>query len=150
MPNLAFTAVPGSSDLLSRSRQPVYLQLATIFRRQIESGEWRQGARIPSLEQLCREFGVARMTMHHALSLLDEEGLLTREQRPFALGEVFIEASVFARKPEAFRHGPTVPVPDPFPQLKVTAARQRLSIIAAGAAPIYVPPRPASTPGAQS
>ncbi|MBB1629325.1 GntR family transcriptional regulator [Cupriavidus sp. UME77] len=276
MPNPAFTALPASSDLLSRSRQPVYLQLATIFRRHIESGEWRQGERIPSLEQLCREFGVARMTMHHALSLLDEEGLLTRErgrgtfvkascrerramrlpvswdqvvavgeqldtealsesdgtvtlpdelgmpcaaarapgyhflrrlhrieQRPFALGEVFIEASVFAREPEAFRHGASVPVLDRFPQLKVTAARQRLSIIAAGAesaarlalpvgapvaelrryacvdgvivyyariefpsefvcldfdllatgagaAPVYAPPRPAATPGAQS
>ncbi|MGT2436998.1 hypothetical protein ACU4GH_15295 [Bradyrhizobium betae] len=48
MPNPGFTALPVNSDLLSRSRQPVYLQLATIFRRHIESGEWRQGARIPS------------------------------------------------------------------------------------------------------
>ncbi len=46
-----------SPDLLSRSREPVYLQLATIFRRQIESGEWRQGERIPSLDALCRRFG---------------------------------------------------------------------------------------------
>ena len=66
-----------SSELLARSRQPVYLQLATIFRRQIESGAWRQGERIPSLEELCRQYGVARMTMHHALSMLDEEGTMT-------------------------------------------------------------------------
>ncbi len=58
-----------SSELLSRSRQPVYLQLATIFRRQIESGAWRQGERIPSLEALCRQYGVARM--HHAPCLVD-------------------------------------------------------------------------------
>ncbi len=30
--------MPDATDLLSRSREPVYLQLATIFRRQIESG----------------------------------------------------------------------------------------------------------------
>ncbi|WP_420995724.1 GntR family transcriptional regulator [Cupriavidus sp. 30B13] len=199
-------AFAASGDLLSRSRQPVYLQLATIFRRHIESGEWRPGERIPSLEQLCREFGVARMTMHNALTLLDDEGLLTRErgrgtfvkagcrerrpltlpvswdqavavggrlgtealgesdgpvplpdelglpcsaarapgyhflrrlhrieQKPFALGEVYIEAGVFAREPEAFRQGASVPVLDRFPQLKVTAARQRLSVITAGA-----------------
>lgn len=69
-----------SSELLARSRQPVYLQLATIFRRQIESGAWREGERIPSLEELCRQYGVARMTMHHALSMLDEEGLVARSR----------------------------------------------------------------------
>lgn len=197
---------PLSSELLSRSRQPVYLQLATIFRRQIESGAWRQGARIPSLEQLCRQYGVARMTMHHALSMLDEEGLLERARgrgtfvkalcqarrqvslstswdeavavgaqldteamvesagnvplpddlgmpcsgarapayhflrrlhrldgSPFAVGEVYIEADMFERDPEAFRHGASVPVLDRFPGLSVSTARQRLSIVAAGA-----------------
>lgn len=195
-----------SAELLSRSRQPVYLQLATIFRRQIESGAWRQGERIPSLDELCRQYGVARMTMHHALSMLDEEGLVERSRgrgtfvkasrrarrqvslptswdeavavggqldteamvesagnvplpddlgmpcnaaraadyhflrrlhrldgRPFAVGEVYIEAGVFAREPEAFRHGASVPVLDRFPGLSVSSARQRLSIVAAGA-----------------
>lgn len=50
-----------STELLSRSREPVYLQLATIFRRRIESGVWRPGERIPSLEDLCRR-SVARST----------------------------------------------------------------------------------------
>ncbi|WER50019.1 GntR family transcriptional regulator [Cupriavidus sp. WKF15] len=195
-----------STELLSRSRQPVYLQLATIFRRQIESGAWGPGAQIPSLEALCRQYGVARMTMHQALSLLDEEGLLERsrgrgtfvkagqrpqrrvslstswdeavavgdaidtealvesggnvalpadlglpcsgrrapeyhflrrlhraEGRPFAICEVYIEAGVFAREPEAFRHGASVQVLDRFPGLQVSAARQRLTIVAAGA-----------------
>jgi GntR family transcriptional regulator len=198
--------MPDANDLLSRSREPVYLQLATIFRRQIESGAWRPGEQIPSLEALCRQYGVARMTMHNALSRLDEEGLVERSRgrgtfvkaggrecrrmalpinwnqavavgdklsteaivestadvplpddlgmpcdgrradayhflhrahrtdgRPFAVGEVYIAADVFARDPEAFRHGASVPVLDRFPGLKVNAARQRLSIVPAGA-----------------
>ena len=195
-----------ATALLSRSREPVYLQLATIFRRQIESGAWRLGERIPSLDVLCRQYGVARMTMHHAISQLDAEGLVVRSSgrgtfvkaagrerrqlslpvswdqavavgdqlsteamvestadvalpqdlgmpcegqpapayhflrrahrsagRPFAVGEVYIAADVFAREPEAFRQGASVPVLDRFPGLKVNAARQRLSIVAAGA-----------------
>ncbi len=53
--------------------------------------------------------------------------------RPFAVGEVYLAADVFARYPEAFRHGASVPVLDRFPGLKVNAARQRLSIVPAGA-----------------
>lgn len=55
------------------------------------------------------------------------------EGRPFAVGEVYIEAGVFAREPEAFRQGASVPVLDRFPGLSVSTARQRLSIVAAGA-----------------
>jgi GntR family transcriptional regulator len=49
------------------------------------------------------------------------------------VGEVYIAADVFAREPEAFRQGASVPVLDRFPGLKVNAARQRLSIVPAGA-----------------
>jgi hypothetical protein len=38
--------------------------------------------------------------------------------RPFAVGEVYIAADVFAREPEAFRHGASVPVLDRFPGLR--------------------------------
>ncbi|RZT30879.1 GntR family transcriptional regulator [Cupriavidus agavae] len=199
--------MPDTAELLSRSREPVYLQLATILRRQIESGAWRPGERIPSLDALCRQYGVARMTMHHAISQLDDEGLIARSRgrgtfvktagrtrrqmalpvswdqavavgdqlsteamvestadvalpddlgmpcdgrradayhflkrahrldgRPFAVGEVYIAADVFAREPEAFRQGASVPVLDRFPGLRVNAARQRMSIVPAGAA----------------
>ncbi|AZG15803.1 GntR family transcriptional regulator [Cupriavidus pauculus] len=198
--------MPDANELLSRSREPVYLQLATIFRRQIESGAWQPGEQIPSLDALCRQYGVARMTMHHALSQLDAEGLVDRARgrgtfvkaagrarrpmalptswheavavggqlsteaivestadvslptdlgmpcdfrradayhflhrahrvdgRPFAVGEVYIAADVFAREPEAFRQGASVPVLDRFPGLTVSAARQRLTIVPAGA-----------------
>lgn len=36
----------------SISKQPLYLQLATIFRRRIESGLWPRGEQTPTLEML--------------------------------------------------------------------------------------------------
>lgn len=55
-----------------------YVQLATLFRRRIDSGEWEVGARIPTLEQLVAEHGVARATLRQALGALEAEGLLER------------------------------------------------------------------------
>lgn len=69
---------PQNSEVLSRSRQPLYLQLAAEFRRNIEQGIWAQGAQIPSLEALMRDYQVARMTLRNALGLLVSEGLVRR------------------------------------------------------------------------
>lgn len=55
-----------------------YLQLALLFRRRIEVGEWRVGERIPTLEELVAESGVARATVRQALGELEAEGLLAR------------------------------------------------------------------------
>lgn len=73
----ALRVVGGTSDL---SRSPVarYIQLATLFRNRIASGEWPVGSRIPNVDDLAREFSVARGTMREALGLLEQEGLLQR------------------------------------------------------------------------
>jgi len=61
-------------------RSPVsrYIQLATLFRNRIASGEWPVGTRIPNVDELAAEFAVARGTMREALGLLEQEGLLER------------------------------------------------------------------------
>lgn len=64
----------------SISKQPLYLQLATIFRRRIESGLWPRGEQTPTLEMLMREFGVGRVTVRSALAELEAEGLLVRSR----------------------------------------------------------------------
>lgn len=46
----------------------------------IESGEWGEGARIPSETRLVAELGVSRMTVHGALRDLAAEGVLLRRQ----------------------------------------------------------------------
>lgn len=57
---------------------PIYVQLVTVFRRMIESGEWPLEERIPVLEDLASEYGVARATVRQALGFLEQEGLIAR------------------------------------------------------------------------
>lgn len=63
---------------LDRSAVSRYIQLATLFRRRIESGQWAVGAQIPTVDDLALEFGVARATIRQALGLLEAEGLVDR------------------------------------------------------------------------
>jgi GntR family transcriptional regulator len=90
---------------------PIYVQLAGLFRRRIESGEWPVGEQIPTLDALALEFGVARATVRQTTGLLRQEGLVARyrgrgtivihrPQREF-LHEVGAEWSSIV---EAYRH----------------------------------------------
>jgi GntR family transcriptional regulator len=63
---------------LNRSAVSRYIQLATLFRRRIESGQWAVGDQIPTVDDLAAECGVARATIRQALSLLEAEGLIER------------------------------------------------------------------------
>src|SRR5262249_7365805 len=58
------------------SRVPRYLQVASALRRRISDGHWVVGERIATLEELEREFSVARVTVRQAIDLLQEEGLV--------------------------------------------------------------------------
>jgi GntR family transcriptional regulator len=71
---------PTQSDVPDYSRSAVsrYIQLATLFRSKIEAGVWEVGMQIPTVEDLAREFGVARITIRDALGLLEREGLVER------------------------------------------------------------------------
>ena len=65
---------------LKRSPIPFYVQVAGVLRRRIESGILVVNDRLPSLESLASEFGVARVTARQAVSTLEEEGLVWRKQ----------------------------------------------------------------------
>jgi GntR family transcriptional regulator len=62
------------------SRVPRYLQVASTLRRRIQDGRWSVGDRIATLEELEREFNVARVTVRQAIELLQGEGLLKSHQ----------------------------------------------------------------------
>jgi DNA-binding GntR family transcriptional regulator len=54
------------------------LAVFTAIRTKILSGEWPESYRIPTEMELCRLFGVSRVTVRHALSLLVSEGMVSR------------------------------------------------------------------------
>jgi GntR family transcriptional regulator len=59
---------------------PYYVQLAAIIRRQIADESWRVGDQLPTLKELVVLFGVSPMTVRHALSNLETEGLIRAER----------------------------------------------------------------------
>lgn len=59
---------------------PRYLQLADLLRQRIARGVWPQKDRLPSLEKLVEEFGVARTTVRQAIDLLAREGLVSPQR----------------------------------------------------------------------
>ena len=63
---------------LGRSAVARYIQLATLFRRRIQSGQWELGAQIPTVDDLAIECGVARATIRQALDDLEADGLIER------------------------------------------------------------------------
>ncbi len=63
-----------------RSPLPRYAQLADILRGRIERGQWLPGERLPSLDRLIADFGLARVTVRQAIDLLAREGLVSPQQ----------------------------------------------------------------------
>lgn len=72
------SSAPAAVLDFGRSRIARYLQLASLFRNRIASGRWPVGGRIPNLDDLARDFGVARETIRQALDVLEQEHLLER------------------------------------------------------------------------
>ena len=64
----------------ARGPIPLYGQVANALRRNIDFGKWGPGDRLPSLEALAAEYGVARVTAREAVGVLVREGLVWRKQ----------------------------------------------------------------------
>lgn len=69
-----------ADQILRRGTLPIYLQVAGVLRRHIESGKWRPGQLLPSLDKLAEEYGISRVTARQAVTVLEEEGLIWRRQ----------------------------------------------------------------------
>lgn len=57
---------------------PPYQQIANRLREQIRAGELAPRSRLPSIERLVQEEGIARMTARKALAVLVDEGYARR------------------------------------------------------------------------
>lgn len=66
--------------LFRDSPVPRYAQLADLLRQRIARGVWTQGQQVPTLDELVREFGVARVTVRQAVGLLVRDGMLSAQQ----------------------------------------------------------------------
>ena len=69
-----------SALFVADSGAPIYLQLADLFRQRIGKGLWREGDKLPSLERLVGEFGVARTTVRQAIERLERDGLVSPQR----------------------------------------------------------------------
>ena len=59
---------------------PLYYQLENILRSKIEGGEVPQNHKLPTEQELSREYKISRATVRQALAALVSEGLLYRKQ----------------------------------------------------------------------
>lgn len=63
---------------LQKSNVSRYIQLASLFRQRIVSGEWAVGSKIPTVKELSTQCGVATMTIRQSLDIVEKEGLIER------------------------------------------------------------------------
>jgi DNA-binding GntR family transcriptional regulator len=63
---------------ISKSDQRRYVRLAGALEEGMQSGRFTPGKRLPSIAELCIEFGLSRQTAGKALHLLESGGLIER------------------------------------------------------------------------
>ncbi len=56
--------------------RPAYAVVAEELRQQIQSGMYPPGARLPTIEELRRTYGVSEIVIRHAVALLRQQGLV--------------------------------------------------------------------------
>jgi GntR family transcriptional regulator len=68
---------PAADDGASGPVQPLYERVYDELAERV-SRDWRLGSRLPSERSLCESLGVSRLTLRHALELLERDGLVER------------------------------------------------------------------------
>jgi GntR family transcriptional regulator len=59
---------------------PLYFQMAEDIRQKILSGDYLDGAKLPSEQELCKAYGVSRSVVRQALQSLSRDGLIATER----------------------------------------------------------------------
>lgn len=67
-----------TAEALRKSSVARYIQLAGLFKNKIETGQWPVNSKIPTVDALAKECGVATMTIRQALDILENDGLIER------------------------------------------------------------------------
>lgn len=61
--------------------EPLYQKISKELYYQIKNGTYAPGSVLPTEEELCRRYGVSRITAKHALNELKDQGLITRARK---------------------------------------------------------------------
>jgi len=64
----------------AKKEKAIYLQLAELLENKIINKKYRSGSAIPSERELCKTYGISRMTVRKGIDHLVEKGILTRVQ----------------------------------------------------------------------
>jgi len=59
-----------------KSSTPLYIQLAELLEEDILNKKYSDGEKLPSENQLCKQYGVSRITVRQALAKLEQKNLL--------------------------------------------------------------------------
>lgn len=60
--------------------RPAYLQIADDLRRRILDGDLQEGDQLPTAQEIMQDYGVSRIVVRSAISLLRAEGLVRTQQ----------------------------------------------------------------------
>jgi GntR family transcriptional regulator len=83
---------------------PLHFQLAVLLEREITSGRWIPGVRLPSEPALCRHYGLSRTTVRQALARLEQEGLIDRRRGDGTFVKESLPRSWLVQASEGFFH----------------------------------------------
>ncbi len=61
-------------------REPKYQTIVVWVKENIRSGKLKEGDRLPSENELCRQFSLSRQTVRHALDILESEHIVVKIQ----------------------------------------------------------------------
>lgn len=76
-----------------------FVDLAQQLRLRIRNGQYVAGDRLPAIDRLADEFGVAVVTVRHALAILEGEGLVARRQGVGTFVQAFAASTGALRLP---------------------------------------------------
>lgn len=65
---------------MSNARKSRYIEIAQELERQITTGRYAPGTLLPTEASLCQTYSISRFTARSALKLLEEKGLIERQQ----------------------------------------------------------------------
>lgn len=66
--------------IFDTAHAPLYVQLSDLFRQRIQKGVWKNGDKLPSLDELVDEFRVAKVTVRQAIDRLTRDGLVSPQR----------------------------------------------------------------------